>query len=228
MPYKRRGKYIKRRTYKRRSSRPGYKNCGKMVASDASSLWSAVSGLRSLLNVEYKHYDGSFNTTPLNSGTVVQLGPLLPQDATADGRNGRKVKISSLSMKMSLELNAAVTNTRLRITLLRDNQTDGATAVYTDFFESGNVFAQVDLNQSSRKKFTMIKTWLISLSAGGKSERLLTFYRKLNTHITYMLGTTTGLAGTIEKGNYWFFVTSDETVSGPVINCHYRFRYIDN
>lgn len=98
---------------------------------------------------------------------------LIPQDGTESGRIGQTVKIAALSMNVQLGLAAALSgtigdadgHTGFRVVLVQDKQANGATASFTDVFESSGL--QTYRNRENLKRFKVLYDRVINVNSAG-------------------------------------------------------------
>lgn len=176
----------------------------------------------------------------------------LPQNDSANGREGYRVKVVGLTCRASLYLPAATGTSNnpaltvpqeIRYSLIVDQQCNGAAPSSISNENSGifdSVVAYTLKNKChynrSRYRFLIDKTFVLPAQLGsvttglyGVSSQIrhIQFYKKLNIPITYDQSDTTGLISTIRNNNLFFLVGTTSHTPGLVLTHSFRLFYMD-
>ncbi len=221
MPYK--------RTYKKRKTRTSYYKTGMNAMSAANKALKIATGVKKLINVEYKQIQTVVTglAIPDGVGTIVQLTNLSQGDS-AITRDGQQVKLTSLQFRAFLDMNASAVDTNITILLVRDNQTNQAIYTTGDVLATTanrvSVLSPVSINNASR--FRILKRWQYALSAASNSSVSIVFSKALNEKIRY--DANVGDITDLTRSSLSLLFISDEPTDEPVVTFVLRLRFIDN
>ncbi len=221
MPYK-------KRYYNKRSSRPGYKACGKMVYSDAKKALAIARGVKSLINVEYKFLDNHANLAASGmSATILDL-PIMAQGDTANTREGNSIKLTKCILNGNIIQHSSATNSIVRLMLVWDAQANGAAPAIADILEDSTATDNIisPYNVPFKKRFFVLWDKVFPLTANGGGVKAYHKVVNLNHHVRY-----NGNAGTVAdltSGNLAFIHFSNEPTNTPSLTHWERIRFIDN
>ncbi len=147
---------------------------------------------------ESKFNDGNGNFVAVSTGGTQSTSMvLIAQGAGESQRIGRKIKVTSLSVRFSMNLGnstaAANTSDIIRLIIVHDKQCNGTNAQWLDVFESTGWDAYRNLANVGR--FNVLLDKRLSLRASisgdgttsrsGESNRTWNFHRKLNIPVEY-------------------------------------------
>lgn len=217
-------RYTPRRTnYRRRRYRRPTR--GKVYGAAFSQLARDVSKLKGMLNVEYKSKDVAVSETPNTTGTVIYLNDIAGNDSLA-GRDGLQVRLKSLQMRLTSEVNVSDVDTFVRIMVVIDKQPQGALPSITDILESTSITSVRNL--SFRKRFVILKDTVQKLRSGAVSNNIqfMRLYKRLDMKSIYN-STGSGISN-IESNGLFLVLFSDEATNPPTISGTTRVRYLDN
>lgn len=222
MPYYRRRTNYRRRTYRRNYPRTGY---GAMdLVKTAKAAYSGVKYLRSLVNVEKHALFLNASTTPDTNGTVICLNTLSQGDGEAN-RTGDSILSKMIHVNMKISINAAASNSTVRVILFWYRQPAGATATVTLPLQAAS--NQSCYNHDTAKLYSVIYDKQYNLSISGQQERSLMITRKFyQVHTTY--NGNAGTSADIETNALWMLLISDEATDTPTCLWRSEFMFIDN
>lgn len=221
MPYKKR--------YKKRTSRPTYMGCGRMVMSDAQKALALARGVKALLNVEYKFHTVSATTQSITDTASATALTNLSQGDTATTRDGSQVKFTSLRFGYNLKSNPSGTMSTVRLMLVHDKQTNEAQATATDVLQDSTpvdaIISAYNIDNVSRFNILYDKVHtLVNTSSVGQVTR--TIHKKLNLKVRY-----DGNAGDVTdltQDSIFLIMVASTTTNDPAISFQIRLRYLDN
>lgn len=185
--------------------------------------------------------DATPEVQPAVAGSLV----VIPQDDTASGREGRKVNVKSLELKMQATFNDAVGSTQnsgiAYIYLIHDTQANGAIPAVTG--DAGIFTAQfagftglLTKQLANEGRFRVLRKYVFELNPGigtvaAAVQNMVLFktdYIKLNLPITYDASAATGALATIRSNNLFLVSGSDGTTDDRItLNISSRIRYTD-
>ncbi len=127
--------YAKKSYRRRKSYRPGYLSCGKMVLSDAAKALKIAQSMKRIINVEIKNFDVSQSSTAITvTPVIVQLTNIAQGDTTST-RDGAQLRTVSLSFNYTLVQNASASISSVRLMLVHDRQTNQAIYAIGDLLD---------------------------------------------------------------------------------------------
>ncbi len=168
---------------------------------------------------ESKFHDGSSTFQAVSGGGVASNSMLLiDQGAGESQRIGRKIKVTSLSVRFTLLLPNTATTTDtsdvVRLIIVQDKQCNGAATAWLDVFESTGWDAYRNLANVGRFNILMDKrvTIMGSMSGNGTTSRMgqasrtWNFHKKLNIKVEY--DAATGNIADLKSNNLQFLFQS--------------------
>ncbi len=222
MPYK-------KRYYKKRNSRPGYKACGSMVVSDARKALAMAASLKRLINVEVKNFDvQQTNVTVANSVQIIQLSNI-PQGDTTITRDGAQLKMIGYQFNYSITQSSNATSaTHFRIMLVLDKQTNQAIYASTDLFEdaSGSDAIVSPRNLDNKRRFQVLYDRVHTFSASGSNG--VTSKKYISKDILFRYDASTPSIADLTQNSLSLVQFSTEDTNTPTITFFGRMRYVDN
>ncbi len=232
MPYynKRYSGYKKRYTKRRRyqKSRSGrYLGYAGTAVSTASKALAVAYGIKKLMNVEFKFHDVQTTTTLNDAPAIIQLTNI-PQGDTDQSRDGAQVKLTRLSIKYTIAMNASANASHVRVMLVHDKQTNQAIYAATDLLSDVTVNDSIvsQLNLDNKYRFHVLYNRVHNFSVTGKQ---LT-YQEVNKEIDMRLrfdNSTPSIADLTSSSLSLLFV-SNEPTNQPSLTLFARLRYVDN
>lgn len=177
------------------------------------------------LNVEYKFYDTDDSVSLGTSGTIYNLAPI-PQGDGSSSRDGRSIKLKSLFIKGSLQLNPSATTSRVRIMVVMKINNGLSAPVATDVLDTVLMNSLRNLDNTDNIKVLYDKRFIID--SNRQSELYWQFYKKLNHRQQYQIGATAGVATVLERFGFYLIAFSDEATNTPTMLYTSRVRFIDN
>lgn len=228
MPRRKQGYF--RRFYNKTKGRGGMVLNNPVAMAGVRALKMA-SGIRRMLNVEYKdlvHNDGGVPITPSTTGDIRAIGGININSGTGSNqRTGRSVKLTSWYARFFINFNSAAASTNLRIMLVKDNQVNQALPAISDVLEDVSVLGLMNRDNGKRFKVLFDKTYSANSFITSQQERRhFTKYKKLNMHVKYD-GTGGGIAD-ITDNELYLICISDEVTNTPSIFYRARVKYVDN
>lgn len=193
-------------------------------------------GRRASATVETKFKDGNYDFGAVAVTGELQNMVLVPQDTTESGRIGRKITLTSCSVRLMIELPETDddhdTADILRVIVFIDKQANGATPACADILETATLLAFNNLANKGRFRTLADRRYEISSSTGsgngttdhfGAQRRYEELHFKLNLPIEY--SGTTGAITEVKSNNLGILVLSKEGVVNLVTK--WRIRYLD-
>lgn len=210
------------RSSKRRSARRRpitYSQIGSKLVSD-------VRKLKSLLNVEVKHFDvTSSGTLATSSGAAT--GTLLSGLAQGDGpsdRDGNSVRLQGLSYRQRSEVHATTPESYTqRLLIVQSSFGENTVPTLSDVIDGGSsVLDYRNIEQSRGYKVLVDKTSVINFA--NPDLRYFEGHIDLNNHLKF-----DGTAGTDHTyGAIWLWIVDDGPTNHGETAFQSRLRYTDN
>lgn len=237
------GRYKKtyRKTYRKRQMYPNKYSWynSKNALPLAEKAFEMAKYVATLVNVERKQIDTDITLVgtaiPVAAAVVAVPLTLCAQGDTDITRNGNKIKLSSISLKINLfNVGAAgsVANPTVRLLLVNDKVSSGAAPALTDVLDTASVIARYNPDTiGSRFKILMDKRYPFGFknttTSTGAGRQCLddSFYKKVSWHVKYD-GTTANIADAT-TGHLYAFLYADfaNIMEGNVTS---RVEFIDN
>lgn len=228
----RRRSYRKKRVYSRSSNH--FSTASKALATAGTAL-SLAKGIKSLINVELKHYDRSVSAQALTTTATKFIDPLenLAEGLSSNDRTGDSIKVRKvlLNWHISNKANTQVCNT-FRIIGFVQRQVNydpmGANDLLTD---NTNILSPFSTDATGYRVI-YDKTITLSGSGGtaGKSTATGTFtWTPSNWHTQWAETDGSGAVANVKKGMVKFLIYCDGfTTTAPHVDAYSRVTYIDN
>lgn len=209
---------------KLRKFEKGYARRKAVYMPAARQMWRDIKFLKSVINVEKKYSDITFNTTVGTTPNVQTLNALA-QGTSAITRTGQSVKFVSNFIRFYITQNGAATTTQVRLIMFMDRQPNSAGPGTTSLLaDSTNILSPLQIGNS--KRFRVMFDRLIRLDT-NKLNAEVKLYRKLRFHTEF----NTGNAGTIADittNSLYVMMIADQNTNQPTISFWSRVRFIDN
>lgn len=188
---------------------------------------------------EKKFLDTAIGLGAVGSALEKQNLVIVPQGDTESQRIGRKCRVKKLyvkgSLKMASAAAAANTSERVRVFILLDTQTNGATFGATDLLETDDINSFNNLANSSRFRILKSKTFIFSAGGGTETGATHAFSEvikpvkialNMNHIIEYDNTATTGAITTQRSNSLWLCAIAQE---GNLVSLagQARIRYLD-
>lgn len=211
-------KYYRRKAVAKKPSRwQIYKAAG-------SQLWRDVKWLKSVVNVERKYSDYTFNSTVSTTENFQLINGLSLGD-TAITREGQSIKMSSLFVRFYMTMSDLAVVTQVRVIIVMDKQPNASTITSAALLQNnGSIISPLLIDYGSRFKVFFDKIYRLDtnkLNLVTKKFLKLRFHTKFNT----------GNAGTIAditKNSLYIMMVSDQSTNLPTVEFWARIRFIDN
>lgn len=212
---------IRGRTYPKRRRFPYAKaKRGMGIAMQALKLAQHV---KTLINVEHKFIDveeAGFTVT--NSGQVFLLTGIEQGDGESQ-RNGDKVKLTSNSMKMNLEINGTTAGI-VRVLLVNDKVSKGVAPTFGELLQEQTIIGHYNPDNCP-SRFKILSDKLVTLSSDNP-QPVITLYDKLYHHITFT--NTSATQADANTGHLYLFIITNLVDSQPAASFVNRASYVDN
>jgi len=189
---------------------------------------------------ELKFLDTAISLTQdFTFGNEVTSLNVIPQDATASGRIGRKVVVKSIQLRGVLQYTPGASTTgsvAVKLAIVLDKQCNGVAATISEIFTS-NLVSTAMVNLANSERFVILKQWHVTIcstagvqTAFGSDNKWIDWYQKVDIPIEYDATAATGALATIRSNNLCL-VAGCDTADGDddiafVGTC--RLRYSDN
>lgn len=181
--------------------------------------------VKRLLNVERKFVDAAGTGTVTSAGVVIPL-TLLGTGTGDQARTGVSVKAYSNVMRLTISNNPAsvLNNSRVRVIMFKDTQTNGVLPTVTEVLESADPQSPMKNSNLPRFKKFYDKFHYVSQNDNNNSQHVVS--KKFEHHIGYT-GTNNTIAELI-KGGLFMLLIGEATVNQPAYKYINRFKFIDN
>jgi hypothetical protein len=197
--------------------RSRYKKYNKSYPTIAR-LSKEVKALKTMINVEKKHYDKNLAQAPDTTGGLSHLTSI-PQGDDYDEREGRSVRLKSMFVRGDVLMHASATSTICRVIWFQWN--DDTAPTVTDILENANVHSPLNLDKSTKSRILRDRTFNLTTDSPQKMCKL---YVRRNNHCKF-----DGITGAdYERGSLWVMYISDQATNTPTVTLRHRTRYIDN
>jgi len=189
---------------------------------------------------EIKFFDTSITDSDISNQVQEASLVLIPAGTGESQRNGRKITVKRVSLRLIFGLdgaspaaNANIYNALIRVILYVDNQCNGATAAVTDVLEASGVDSFYNLNNvPSRFRILHDKTYKISAGGGDGTDMfgnhyLKTISKAMNVPIDF--DSTTGAITELCCKNIGMLTLKFDTGGNATVNLNgkARVRYSD-
>jgi hypothetical protein len=176
------------------------------------------------LNVEFKHYDSTISDTVLDTFQIKELAIPAEGDSTTT-RDGNSIKVIGVEFSGTLTISSSATVSYVRLCIVRDDQTNGASPTGTELFTStGDFLGQLNPNLPNR--FVWYYDKLFCLSSSTNPGMAISYKKSLNFHIMFN-NSTSSVASCPEKSLKLIYIGSEDT-NYPLLETRNRVVYVDN
>lgn len=216
------------RRFKRKSYKKKYTRSSRASASSiARTALRAAKFVKSLVNVEYKNIDASASTIAFsNAGALVNISKCA-EGTEYNQRVGRSIKLKSVLVRMTLQINAAATvPCRGRVMLFIDTQNLGAIPSTTDVLNTADTLSPLDINGTAGNRFKVLYDRTYTFTVGNNTACAPKVYKKLHNHAKFK-GSTGNDSDCLEGQVYLLFIT-DVATNVPTYSYNSRVRFLDN
>ncbi len=180
---------------------------------------------RKLLVVEYKNHQVGLSAAPNSTGAVQHMTTIAEGD-DHDDRSGRKIRLKYAEIRGTVQLHASATDSRVRLTLVRDNSGTTTAPSFTDLFASAALHLENRPkigDAQSNARFTILMDKYIIINTNNLT-KAFKWSKSLDMYVTF-----TGASATNEgKGCLYIFATSNEATNDPVLAASMHMYFIDN
>jgi len=164
---------------------------------------------------------------------------VIPQDATASGRIGRKVVVKSIQVRGVLQYAPGASTTgsvAVKMAIVLDKQCNGVAATIAEIFTS-NLVSTSMINLANSERFVVLKQWHVTVcatagiqTAFGGFNQWIDWYQKVDIPIEYDATASTGALATVRSNNLLLVAGADTSDGDDDVSfsgtC--RLRYSDN
>ncbi len=207
---------------------PGYRRCGEMVYSDAKRALLMAKSIKSLMNVEFKNHDVKLTASALAVAPIISELTNIAIGDTTNTRDGSSIKLVSILFKYLINMNASATQTKVRVILVHDRQTNEAVYSAADFLADvtagDSIVAARNLDNGHRFQVLYDKVHTYSIS--GRQNSYHQFYKKLNLKLRY--DNAAAAITSLTQSSLSLLTTTNEATNVPNITSIVRLRYVDN
>lgn len=216
MPYKR---TYRKRTTKKKPAPTAWYNKKYSAMQVASQAWKTAKYVKSLLNVEYKHHDDSFNVNVSTTGDLNHLSNITLGD-TGNTRDGSSIKLTGLNIRYCLTKHASATQDIVRFMIVQCTLDNVPTTV--GILKTATIQSLRDLSQTKKWKvlYDRIHTLNTDKPEVFNSINIKSFP---DNHIQWDTDGTSPKSGAL-----YCLALNTDAVNEPVIDLQSRLRYIDN
>jgi hypothetical protein len=191
-------------------------------------LASQIGKIKRQLNTEQKFIFNNFTTATIANTATIQNLTVVDQGLTDQTRVGNSMKVVYLSLQMLFTIHASASFSQVRVILVRDTQTNGAAFSTNDLLNDGSVFDCLvsHYNQTSGKRFIILRDTLVQLSAQAGPSSILNWSIPQQVHIEYS-STGSGVADIVDN-SYSLFLIASEATNQPSITASIITKFVDN
>jgi hypothetical protein len=208
------------------------------VSQYASDAWSlakrtayGLNEIRKLVNIETKFVDTANGLTAATQSGVVVCVSQLAQGLTSTDRVGDSIKLQHIEVRGTVIINAAATNTTVRVLVFRDLDGYGTAPTGADVLENvgGTVAPNSPYKFNKRDRFSILFDEMFQLQsvlAQGQSSAAWYYSSEHAGHVKY-LGTTAAAASN-GKGSVYVLAISEEPTNTPQFDFYSRLLFTDD
>lgn len=204
---------FRRRTFRRRSRKP-----------KSSTRAIALKALRST-DQEVKFHDLFVNVAVVNTGNNQTMN-LLASGTDTDERIGDTVRLVSLHLKVSLQIDAFAANSLCRMIVYYDKQPNGAPTAVADLLQDPANSPRVVLSHkqmSSLRRITVLRDHLFNFTAIN-SQRSRNVFIKLSQKPRY--SGPLNIIADLESGALGVLFISDQVAQPVALQYQARLRFV--
>lgn len=212
-----------KRSYRRYRSRR-YKRKPITYGQIGSKIWRDVRWLKSVINVEKKYLDITFNNTISETENFQLLNGMQTGD-TSSTREGQSIKCVVSFCRFYMTMNSSATTTQIRIMIFIDTQPNATTATSAELLASTtNILSPLTIGYGSRFKILCDKIFRLDTNKLNLEYKM---YKKLGFHTKYN-SSNNGTIADITKNAFYIMMVSDQATNTPTVSFWHRLRFIDN
>lgn len=218
-------RYQGRRRYVRRKKSSGFFGTASKALATAGTALALARGIKSLMNVEYKHHDRNITATNITDTSQVACLNLIAQGDDEINRNGNSIKAIKLNARYRITFTSGSDTTQyVRVMFFQDMHSEGDTPVGTDVLDSDDVMDYLNPDNTDRYKILYDRTHGLTAEKGGI---VVKKNFKMNCKLEYI--GASGIASHLGGGAIWMlWIGTQDTSNYPIIDAKTRLRYIDN
>lgn len=213
-----------RNNKKYKCKQPMFGKADKYVARQAFKMGAKA---LSMLNVEYKCHDVSFNNTAVTQTAIITQLTNVPQGDSSQSRDGSQLKITRNVLRYSI-CGGAVADTLVRCMLVHDKQTNGAIYAIADLLQDSSVIDIINspLNLDNKYRFRVLYDKVHKLSNASQNAIAVSKVLNLSQRIRFD-GTDTSITD-LTSSSLSFVMCSNQGASPPNLALFNRLRFVDN
>lgn len=196
-----------------------------------SGIWSNIKGIWGHLNVEVKNHD--YVVAPFNLPTGVFFHDIsdIPAGITGGTRNGDKLRMRDVNIKLKAESNSSTSPTEITVILLKhyDNFL-GNYPSFDDIYDTSTVDQDTRLrNLEHTKQYRILTTRRIRLEPNSNEQSKINIYYKFTRRVGSYIEWD-GPSGTADSNGklYLVYFRDGNASTNPYMQWTSRIKYIDN
>ncbi len=189
-------------------------------------LYKDVKYLKSIVNVEKKIIDSAITNTPDNAGDIQNLC-LVAQGDDYTNRDGRRIKLQKMSLRLRMVPHVDSTKTSLRCILFKTRNDQAAAPTVTEVLEdvSSGVVSHFE-SDNHQNSWTILSDRVYTFDVNGKNHGFAEFTPNILAHCDYSgTGATEANTG---RGAIYLLTISNEATNVPTLKGQCRVWFTDN
>jgi hypothetical protein len=208
------------------------------VGQYASDAWSlakrtayGLNEIRKLINIETKFVDTVSGLAAATQSGVVTCVSQLAQGLTSTDRVGDSIRLQHIEVRGTIIINAAATNTTVRVLVFRDLDGYGTAPTGADVLENvgGTVAPNSPYRFNRRERFSILYDEMFqvqSILAQGTSSAAFYYSSAHEGHVKYLAATASAAAN--GKGSVYVMAISEEPTNTPTYDFYSRILFTDD
>ncbi len=197
---------------------------GKIYGAAGYQLYRDVKHLKKIVNVEYKTIDATIDQAVSSAGNVIPL-TLCAAGDDFNTRDGRRIKVLSISLRLHMLIHASATDTILRMILFRTKNNQAAVPATTDVLQtvSETSFPEAATHQNS---FVILNDRMIALTSVNDTIKTYRLSKQLTSHVDY--SGTAATEANMGRGGLYLLLITNEATNAPQVEGSTRVKFVDN
>lgn len=189
-----------------------------------SKVWRDIRWLKSMINVEKKYLDITFDSAVSSTENFQLLNGMALGD-TSITREGQSIKMINLFLRAYITMHASATTTQVRLMIILDTQPNAAAMTAAELLAStSNILSPLTIGYGSRFKILIDKLFRLDTN---KLNLEYKHFMKLGMHTKYNTSNN-GTIADITKNSLYLMLVSDQATNTPNVSFWNRLRFIDN
>ncbi len=181
-----------------------------------------IADLKAQVKTSNKSFDSVITSVVTSNATVVNLSNIA-QGSDQDNREGNRIRLLSMLIRLSVEVHASATASALRVMIVSDREQNGVDPTSAQLLQTATDFlSPVNRTAFGRFKFLYDKILVTNI---GTSNALLTrkISRKLSINTFYDASAAADASN--RKGNLYLVAVSNESTNGPTLDAAWRLVF---